>query len=53
MSKSVLPTIFNEFFIDKIVKIRDDIGYSTINDVFSDVRNNISDNDDVHSDCPP
>ena len=52
VSKSALSTIFNEFFIDKIIKIRDDIGYSSVNEVFNDVRYNISD-DDVHSDCPP
>ena len=36
-----MPVVFSEFFIDKIVKIRNDITYSTFASVSSDIRQNI------------
>ena len=44
ISESSMPSVFNDFFINKILKIRNDIGYESLNNLFSEIQQN------VHSD---
>ena len=41
IQESVLPQVFLEFFIDKVIKIRNDISYEQRNVIFQNIRNNI------------
>ena len=46
---SALPTVFSDFFIDKIIKIRNDISYQDMTSIFTDIRRNIISDPPPHS----
>ena len=50
VSADALPAVFNEFFIDKIIKIRSDISYERLSTVFDEIRSNLSEDNSAPSD---